>query len=135
MAVESNWRQSAVGDRRSVSASWLALYPPQALISGTSDVYQSMGIAQVKWRPDGSVGAGSEPLRWESTAFNLDYYAATIRYYYSGRCNWCTDGYEGGRAWKSLGAWFQPNPWGNAGQLSYIAKVSAALANRTWESY
>jgi hypothetical protein len=73
--------------------------------------------------------------RAASLGVDLDYYAASIRYYYNGRCTWCGDGYEGGRAWKSMGAWFEPNPWNNAGQLNYIAKLSAALANRTWENY
>src|SRR5919204_575681 len=70
------------------------------------EAYQSMGIAQVKWTPDGAVGAGTEPLRWLSTAFNLDYYAATLRYYYDGACNWCGPDYSPAQGWKSAGAWY-----------------------------
>ena len=91
-----------------------------------------MGIAQVKWSPDGSVGAGTEPLRWESTAFNLDYYAATVRYYYDGYCSWCGRGYAAGQQWNSIGAWFNPYPWNNSGQQSYIQEVQRELALRTW---
>ncbi|MGZ4201063.1 MAG: hypothetical protein ACXVRH_03275 [Thermoleophilaceae bacterium] len=110
MAMESRWRQSQLGDRRSVRLSAYERYPTFARIPETHDVYQSLGIAQVKWIPDGSVGAGSEPLRWQSTAFSLDYYAATIRYYYDGLCNWCGPGYRRGQAWNSVGAWFSPEP-------------------------
>ena len=95
-------------------------------------MYQSVGIAGEKWLPDGTIGAGTERLRWDSTAFNLDYYAATVRYYYDGHCSWCTRGYQAGQAWRSVGAWFSPNPWGNAGALEYIAKVKAALSQRVW---
>ena len=99
MTHESDLSMGQLGDRRSVSANGYAQYPGPARISGTDQVYESMGIAQVKWIPDGSVGAGTEPLRRESTAFNLDFYAATIRYYYDGDCNWCGPDYGSGQAW------------------------------------
>jgi hypothetical protein len=134
MVTESWWRMSTLGDRTTVSSSWYSMYPPQARVAGTSDVYESLGIAQVRWIPDGSVGAGTEPLRWKSTAFNLDYYAATLRYYYDGLCSWCTSGYGAGQAWNSVGAWFSPYPWNNSGAQSYIHNVQTELANRTWAS-
>jgi hypothetical protein len=133
IVVESYWRMSTVGDRASVPSAWYNLYPPAARIAGTGEVYESMGIAQVKWEPDGSVGAGTEPLRWESTAFNLDYYAATVRYYFDGDCGWCGSGYGPGQRWNSIGAWFNPYPWGNGGQTSYVGEVQAELNRRTWE--
>jgi hypothetical protein len=135
MVTESSWRQSTLGDRASVPPAWYDQYPPQAQIPGTSDVYQSMGIAQVKWRPDNSLHTGTEPLRWKSVAFNLDFYAATVRYYYDGLCSWCTLGYGAGQDWNSVGAWFNPQPWLNSGQLSYVQRVMDNLANRTWEDY
>jgi hypothetical protein len=135
MVTESSWRQSTLGDRASVPPEWYAQYPAQAQIPGTSDVYQSMGIAQVKWRPDNSLHTGTEPLRWKSVAFNLDFYAATVRYYYDGLCRWCTAGYGAGQDWNSVGAWFNPQPWLNPGQLDYIQKVMGNLAARTWEGY
>jgi hypothetical protein len=133
MVTESWWRQSALGDRATVPPSWYDQYPPQARIAGTSDVYQSMGISQIKWRPDNSLHTGTEPLRWKSVAFNLDFYGATVRYYYDGLCGWCSPGYSAGQDLNSIGAWFSPQPWLNAGQLSYVARVTANLANRTWE--
>jgi hypothetical protein len=132
--VESGWKQSQLGDRRSVPSSWYTLYPPQARIAGSSEVYESMGISQIKWVPDGSVGAGTEPLRWKSTAFNVDYQAATVRYYFEGDCTWCGSGYGSGQAWNSIGAWFSPSPWGNAGAVSYISQVQRNLSARPWLS-
>lgn len=129
MANESRWHQSQLGDRRDgVNA---LLYPAQSHIDSDS-VYESMGISQIKWRPDRTSDPGTEPLRWKSTAFNLDYYAATIRYYYDGRCSWCTVGYSSGQAWNSIGAWYQPSPWSNSAAQAYIARVQANLANRVW---
>jgi hypothetical protein len=130
--IESSWRQDALGDREDgVDAS---LYPPQARIDSDS-VYESMGITQIKWRPSNSPHPGTEPLRWKSTAFNLDYYGATIRYYYDGLCDWCSSGYTAGQAWNSIGAWYQPSPWLNFGQLNYITHVQDHLTNRDWESF
>lgn len=80
--VESYWNGFQLGDRASVSPSSYQRYPIAARIPGSHDVYESMGITQVKWIADNSVGAGTEPLRWESTAFNIDYQAATVRFYF-----------------------------------------------------
>jgi hypothetical protein len=135
-SVESYWRQSEMGDVASVSPAVYAEYPPQARIPGGDQVNETMGISAVKWIPDGSVGAGTEPLRWESTAFACDYQAATIRYYYDNpdglRSGWGDSSYFAGNAWDALGGWFEPYPWLNSGQLEYIAKVQGALADRTW---
>jgi hypothetical protein len=132
MALESWWNQSALGDRYPVGATWSALYPQAARISGSTDVMQSMGVMQVKWIPDGSVGAGTEPLRWKSVAFNLDYYGSVTRFYYDGHCNWCTSGYSAGQQWNSIGAWFAPYPWNNADAQSYVQKVQGYLSERVW---
>ncbi|PZS11770.1 MAG: hypothetical protein DLM64_05985, partial [Solirubrobacterales bacterium] len=132
MAVESWWHQSQLGDRTTVSSSWYGLYPVQAQIAGTSDVYESMGVMQVRWHADDSLSAGTEPLRWQSTAFNLDYYAASIRYYYDGYCSWCSAGYTAGQAWSSIGAWYEPSPWANADAQSYVQHVQADLTGRVW---
>jgi hypothetical protein len=132
MVVESHWFQGHLGDRRTVPPAWYGRYPAFARVPGGDQVYESLGIAQVKWRPDGSVGAGTEPLRWKSTAFNLDTYAATVRYYYDGDCNWCTGGYGAGQAWNSVGAWYSPHPWANANALRYVRKVRQALKDRAW---
>jgi hypothetical protein len=132
VAVESYWRQSERGDLTSVDRRGFREYPSFSRVPGSEHVYESVGIASEKWLPGNTIGAGTKQLRWESTAFNLDYYAATIRYYYDGDCSWCTSGYHAGEAWNSVGAWFSPNPWGNTGARKYIAKVQTALAQRVW---
>lgn len=132
VAVESNWDQAQLGDRAAVSSARYRAYPGRSRVAGTDLVYESLGIAQVKWLPSESVGVGTEPLRWESTAFNLDYYAAMIRFYYDGYCLWAAPGYRAGEAWSSIGAWYSPNPWNNAGARDYIRMVQAALAERAW---
>jgi hypothetical protein len=132
MVVESHWRQGFKGDRQTVGAGWHRRYPRQARIPGGRDVYQSMGIAQVKWTPDHAVGAGTEPLRWRSTAFNLDYYAATVRHYYDGACKWCGPGYGAGQTWNSIAAWYSPEPWANERAQAYLGKLRHTLDNRAW---
>lgn len=133
---ESRWNMSQLGDIATVTPTQYAEYPPQARVPGTDEVYQSMGISQIKWTPDGADGAGTEPLRWESTAFNADYQAATLRFYFDDpdglRSAWGDASYAPGNAWDSLGGWFEPYPWLNAGQLNYIAQVQAQLAARAW---
>jgi hypothetical protein len=135
---ESYWNQFQLGDEASVSPRWYALYPPQSRIPGTRDVYQSLGITQVKWIPDGSVGAGTEPLRWKSTAFNVDYQAATIRFYYDNpsgtRSAWGDRSYAPCQQWNSLGGWFEPYPWGNSGQENYMREVRQHLAASEWRA-
>ena len=138
MVVESQWggtmgwNQHSMGDRTSVPSSWYSQYPPQARVADTGDVYESMGLASVKWRADGSVNPGSEPLRWESTAFNLDLYAADVRYFYDGDCIWCGSGYSAGQQWNSIGAWFSPYTWSNQQAQTYIGWVQTALGKRAW---
>ncbi len=126
--TESDWNMSKLGDRRTVADP--SIYPGHSRIAGTSDVYESLGILQVKWNPD--THWGTEPLRWKSTAFNADYWAATVRYYYDGRCDWCAPGYSSGQILASVGAWYNPSPW-VTGSLSYVSTVTANLAARRWE--
>jgi hypothetical protein len=132
MAQESWWQQGALGDLTTVSGAWYVVYPTAAQVAGTSQVYQSMGISQVRWRPDGTVGVGTNTLRWKSTAFNLDDYGATVRYYYNGDCTWCGAGYTAGQAWSSIGAWNNPVPWNNAAAQSYVQSVQNYLNTRVW---
>jgi hypothetical protein len=131
MVQESYWRQTDLGDEAKLPTKWYSLYPPQAR-RANGRVFESMGISQVKWIPDGSEDPGSEPLRWESTAFALDLYAAKVRFFYNGDCHWCGRGYSAGQKWNSIGAWYEPTPWRNSGQRWYIAQVKRALAHRVW---
>jgi hypothetical protein len=135
MAVESWWRQSAMGDLTPESDP--GAFPAFSCPRGGPNCYESLGLAQIRWRPDRSLNPGSEPLRWKSTAFNLDVYGANIRFYYDGyAAQWgsgMTDrGYTAGQDWMSIGAHFNPYPWNNQGQRDYIVKVKDYLARRIW---
>jgi hypothetical protein len=136
--LESNWNSFMLGDRTPVSAADYGKYPPQSRVPGSSDVYQSLGITQIRWDPKGDFGAGTEPLRWLSTAFNIDQQAATLRYFYDNPDNarkaWGDKSYRPCEKWNSVGGWFSPFPWVNAGQAQYIASVKYNLARTTWRS-
>ena len=135
-ALESAWNSFMLGNEATVSSTWYSEYPSQARIPGSSNVYQSMGITQIEWAPDGSLGAGTEPLRWESTAFNIDFQAATVRFFYDNpsgaRSLWGDASYVPCQQWNSIGGWFSPYPWNNAGQASYIATVQNYLNEQIW---
>jgi hypothetical protein len=134
MVWESHWYQSSLGDPQTVSSSWYSLYPPQARVQGTLNVYQTMGVTQVKWLADNSsIDAGTEPLRWKSVAFNLDFYGSTLRWMYDGLCPWCGSGYGPGQAWNTIGGWYGGGPWGSPIVQQYIADVQNALHFRYWE--
>src|SRR5213079_1811149 len=82
---ESKWHQSTRGDRTYVGRRNVGRYPAVSRERDPSGAYTgfvwlSLGISQVMWKPDGSVNAGTEPLRWKSTAFAADYQAATVRW-------------------------------------------------------
>ena len=135
-AQESIWYQQALGDLTYVGPAWYELYPPQARLPGTYEVYESMGLSQIKWIPDGSAGAGTEPLRWKSTAFSADYEAATVRFSYDdpghARSRWGDPSYRPREAWNSIAAWFDPYPWGNPAQLWYVGRIQRQLRNHPW---
>jgi hypothetical protein len=95
MVMESGWSMLQKGDRRDWPAPIAHLYPELAVIDADS-VWESLGIAQIRWRHSVPWNPGVEPLRWQSTGFALDYSQALIRYYYDGRCDWCGDGYVAG---------------------------------------
>jgi hypothetical protein len=127
---ESSWRARKLGDRATV-ANPMA-YPVRSRVPGTRDVYQSLGITQIKWTPEG-LHTGTEPLRWKSTAFATDYWGATIRYYFDGHCDWCGRRYSAGQAWASIGAWYDPSPWGTS--TAYVDHVKTWMAERTWAGF
>jgi hypothetical protein len=135
---ESYWNQFMLGDDTPVSGRAYRRYPSQSRVAGSNGVYQSLGITQVRWTPDGSLHPGTEPLRWLSTAFNIDYQAATLRFYYDNpqqsRSAWNDGSYRPCQAWSSVGAWFSPYPWGNSGQATYAGAVRQILAQRDWTS-
>jgi hypothetical protein len=135
---ESYWSMYQLGDEETVSQAQYTAYPFQSRVPGTLNVYQSLGITQERWAPDGSVGVGAEPLRWESEAFNLDYQASVVRFFYDdpdgARSSWGDKTYAPCEKWNSIGGWFNPYPWANAGQAGYIQDVQRDLATRAWRS-
>lgn len=113
---ESGWRQQKRGDVR-------------------NGVAESLGIMQVKWRTDGSLHPGTEPLRRRSTAFNVDYWAANVRFYFDGTARTFfepREGYGPGRGWASVGAWFLPTPWDNAAAQAYVGRVVSRHEASEW---
>jgi hypothetical protein len=126
-ANESNWHMSQLGDRTTVASP--GAYPSFSRVAGTSDVFESLGVMQVRWRPN-KLHWGTESLRWRSTAFNADYWAAQVRYFYDGLCDWCSAGYSAGQAWASIGAWYNPSPWN--GSTAYVDHVRQKLDARVW---
>jgi len=125
---ESWWRMSQLGDRATVTDP--SRYPTLSRVAGSNDVYQSLGIMQVKWTPQG-LHQGTEPLRWQSTAFNADYWGAVVRYYYDGLCYWCGAGYSAGQAWASVGAWYTPDPW-LTGSIAYVDRLKTHMIGQPW---
>lgn len=135
---ESYWNQFMLGDATPVGVAAYRQYPSQSRVPNSTSAYQSLGITQLRWVPNRSLHWGTEPLRWLSTAFNIDYQAATLRFYYDNpqgtRSEWGDASYHPCQAWNSLGAWFSPYPWANAGQASYAHDVQKILAGRDWAS-
>jgi hypothetical protein len=134
-ALESHWRQAAMGDPRHESPAARARFPAFSCPT-RRQCYESLGISQIKWRPDRTSSAGTEPLRWTSTAFNADYQAATVRLYYDDprhvRSSWGDPEYQPGERWLSVAGWFSPYPWGNPLQREYLRKLKQVLAGRVW---
>ncbi|HYF28396.1 MAG TPA: hypothetical protein VD931_21815 [Baekduia sp.] len=131
--AESSWRQDEAGDEATVEDP--GAYPAHSRVSAT-DVAESLGILQIKWRPDGSLHPGTEPLRWKSTAFAADFWGANIRFFFDGSAiAWyrTQPRYAPGQDWLSVGAWYQPTPWANEFQEEYIGRVRSRLAERAWE--
>jgi hypothetical protein len=138
MALESGWSMDFLGDLTvQPDQTHYDAAPAYARSTGLA-VYESLGISQLRWYPDKSGNPnphpGTDPLRWKSTAFNLDVYGATVRAFYDDPGGWRTawgDGSysptEANHEWLSIGGWYQPYPWGNSGQMSYITSVQARL--------
>lgn len=136
MHLESQWSMDMLGDLATVSgADWL-LYPAAAQLSNGTQVYQSMGLSQVKWSPDDELGPGADPLRYLSTAFNIDYCCAWIRFHLDDpegrRTLWGDPEYVPHDFDVAQGGWYQPYPWRNSGQLGYVASVESRLTSQPW---
>jgi hypothetical protein len=140
--LESHWTQTPVkvgyglGDQKVVSGADYAKYPKSADVPGKPlTVYQSMGIMQSKWLANQptAIAAGTEPLRWESTAFNLDWYGHYVRWLYDGYTtgiSWIPNISKGNK-WQSIGGWFGGGG-GSVATRAYIASVRKILVSKPW---
>jgi hypothetical protein len=129
MAVESGWSMLQRGDRRDWPMPVAHLYPPLAVIDADS-VWESLGIAQIRWRHTVPWNPGVEPLRWQSTSFATDYSQALVRFYYDGYCGWCGSGYAAGDADGAYRLYFSGSL--THGQ-SYADSIRAAARSKPWE--
>jgi hypothetical protein len=129
--VESWWKQSQLGD-------WTTnqQYCPPGTWNG-SGCYQSYGILQLKWY----YFQGTFPMSRDDTAFSAEYVYGVIRTCYEGWTTYLADRtplpgyprYGPGDLWGCIGRWYSGG-WYDQGAVDYIAKVRAALANKTWLS-
>ena len=127
--VESSWRQSFQGDHTSDQQ----LCPPGAWDGSGCD--QSYGILQIKWY----YFQDAWPMSRDDTAFNAEYVYAMLRACYEGWTVYLRDAtpepgypaYHAGDIWGCLGRWFSGS-WYTQGAIDYIAKVEAALTEKTW---
>jgi hypothetical protein len=128
MFMESGWSMGYKGDRRDWAEPVAERYPDRAVIDSDS-VWESLGIAQIRWRHTVPWNAGVEPLRWKSTGFAVDYSQALVRYYYDGYCDWCGSAYRAGNAAGAYRAYFSGS-W-TAGQ-DYASGVRRTARSKPW---
>jgi hypothetical protein len=123
--LESRWHQQSSGD-------WDA----------ATGEDMSYGITSVRRNSQGDGSAptwdGTFPLSRDSTAFNLDYWAATVRHYFEGCAQWLNTversrDYAAGDMWGSIGAWYSGR-WHDAGTEYYVGEVKTRIAQGVWEA-
>lgn len=117
---ESDWRQDKLGDYE-------------------GSVPHSYGLTQVRRNAEGQRAPawnGTYPLSARSTAFNVDYWGAKVRYYYEGCAGWLNHvergrPYVAGDLWGSIGAWYAGR-WQTPAARDYIREVRDILGRRDW---
>ena len=124
---ESNWRESAEGDREARSRGHCTYDDAR------DPCPVSFGIVQEKWyyNPDGvaSNAAGSSyPWIKRSTAFSLDLAVAQLRGCYDGMSSYL--GNTRGQVWGCVGSWYSGG-WDPSGG-SYAASVQNHMASKPW---
>ncbi|HYH59154.1 MAG TPA: hypothetical protein VD790_08025 [Thermoleophilaceae bacterium] len=106
-AIESWWRQRAVGDEG-----------------------RSFGLMQIKRGSHCCL-----PATRTSTAFNADYYGAWLRHVYDGRARWLNhqrrgERYKRGDLWGSVGVWYAGHWHYNSAE--YIRRLKKMIRQRVW---
>ena len=115
---ESGWNQQTEGDH----------------ING---VPYSFGVTQIK-RPTGTQWTGWEgtyPLSQISTAFNVDFWGASVRSGVDGHVDWLEEmnpGMDQADVWGWVGAWYSGR-WYDEGARNYIGSAKNHMAARRWE--
>jgi len=90
----------------------------------------SHGLTQVR----ADVNHGTYPLSRQSTAFGLDYYGASLRFYYNGCADWLGSPYWAGDIWGAVGAWYSGKWWDDRANW-YLGEIWQILRDRTWERF
>ena len=116
---ESHWLQSTIGDKSDNAQDCVGGARPPCPTS--------FGIMQLKhiYLP------GSYPLSQQSTAFNVDYYAARTRACYEGWVSYLSNGYGPGDLWSCVG-WHWSGQWKDPGSQRYIQRVHHYLDTKPW---
>src|SRR5256714_4218243 len=91
--VESDWRQSTLGDCNG---------SPYLELNGC----QSLGILQIKGANQPPDYPGTYPYALQSTAFNVDYAMAVRHACFDGKVTWLGNGYKAGDLLGCMGEWF-----------------------------
>jgi hypothetical protein len=93
----------------------------------------TFGIFQIKTQlADHGGTPGTFPLARDSTPFNADYYARSLRSCYDGRETWVRNGYHSGDMWGCVRWWFSGG-WHGPGAEDYVRRVQRWYAERPWE--
>ncbi len=120
------------------------------------DEFRAIAVAESWWRqPAGGWDGGlmsvtfgalgmqhidpENGIHRTSTAFNVDFFAAFMRYYFEGCATWLNTvergwDYGAGDMWGSFGAWYSGR-WHTGAAEWYIAKVQRELWAKTWEGF
>jgi hypothetical protein len=94
----------------------------------------SFGLLQTKWctlKDASASGYGGWPYTENSTAYELDLYAAVIRGCYEGWDTWLGGSYHSGDLWGCLGRWFS-GQWYSTDANSYISRVQNFYNTKPW---
>lgn len=120
---ESWWRQTDGND-------WSDSATQCAKIGKKAPCAQSYGLMQLKT----TAWPGTYPYASTSTAFNLDYVAASYRMCFEGYITWLeakNSAYRAGDFWGCVGAHYSGG-WYDSGANWYIPRIKKHLGERTW---
>jgi hypothetical protein len=94
----------------------------------------SFGLLQTKWctlKDPNAPGYGGWPYTENSTAYNLDLYAAVIRGCYQGWDTWLGTTYTKADLWGCIGRWYSGN-WHTPDAQNYITRVQTLTTTKPW---